>query len=199
MNFYFRIACFISAALFAFTSIAQDKSGINISDAKIRHIPENMKVTAAYLSIHNHSDQDQVLVSLKSPAAKKVEVHETRIEDGMMRMVHLPELTIPAHGSVTLKQGGLHIMFMGLKRSLKVGEKIPVVLAFKNGAQASFKIAVADMRGSKSHHDHHMSKPAEHEGHGSHSSSGGSHKSHESHSSHEPGNKASHGHSNHSH
>ena len=41
-----------------------------------------------------------------------VEIHESMLEDGVARMRRISELVIPAHATVTLQSGGLHLMLM---------------------------------------------------------------------------------------
>ncbi len=58
------------------------------------------------------------LVSVSTPAAERGEIHDmTMTDDGVMKMRHLADgLEIPAGGTVELKPGGMHLMFLGLKK-----------------------------------------------------------------------------------
>ena len=60
----------------------------------------------------------------------------------MMKMTSVPFIKIPAGGNVELKKGGFHLMIMGLKRNLKVGEKIKVKFYFSNGIEIIQSIKV---------------------------------------------------------
>ena len=51
-------------------------------------------------------------------------------------------LAIPAGGAVALKPGGYHLMFMGLKRPLKKGERFPVTLRFQTAGTLKVQFAV---------------------------------------------------------
>ena len=50
--------------------------------------------------------------AVTSPQFGAVEIHETKIEDGIARMRELDALVVPARGSVTLERGGKHLMLM---------------------------------------------------------------------------------------
>lgn len=68
------------------------------------------------------------LVGGSSPVAASVEVHEMRMDNGVMRMRALPALALPAGQSVSLKPGGHHVMLMGLRQPVKAGDTVPVTL-----------------------------------------------------------------------
>jgi copper(I)-binding protein len=65
---------------------------------------------------------------VRSPLAGRVELHETRIEQGVAKMRRVQSLDIPAGGSAELKPGGYHVMLMDLKRELKEGDTVPIEL-----------------------------------------------------------------------
>jgi len=88
--------------------------------------------TAAYMKIENSGDAPDRLTSVKTDAADHVMLHESRMEGDVMKMVHLPDgVEIPARGAAELKPLGLHVMVMGLKTPLKVGETLPLTLVFE--------------------------------------------------------------------
>src|SRR5581483_10371974 len=75
-----------------------------------------------YLSIKNTGTMPDRLMSVSSPAAKTVQVHEMKMEGNVMRMRELDgPLEIKPGETVTLAPGGFHLMMMGLKAPLKQG------------------------------------------------------------------------------
>lgn len=76
------------------------------------------------------------LVGGSSPVAASVEVHEMRMDGGVMRMRALPALPLPAGQAVALKPGSYHVMLMGLKDTVKAGDTVPVTLTIeRDGGQ----------------------------------------------------------------
>jgi copper(I)-binding protein len=73
------------------------------------------------------------VVSVTTQDAEKAELHEVRMESGMMTMMPTKEITVPARGSVELKPGGLHVMFFGLKKPLQPGDQVSLVLKLNDG------------------------------------------------------------------
>jgi len=62
---------------------------------------------------------------------ENVEIHQSIMEGDVMRMQPVEGgIEIPAKGQVELKPGGYHIMLINLKRELKPGDRITVVLEF---------------------------------------------------------------------
>lgn len=70
------------------------------------------QMSAAYMTFANHTDQPIVVESISSPDFDSVELHESRIIDGISSMHALVSLTIPARSTVTLEEGGIHMMLM---------------------------------------------------------------------------------------
>lgn len=92
---------------------------------------------AAYLVLHNRSAAALTIDRVTSPDGIVVAMHETRLEDDIMRMRELPALTIPARQSVVFAPGGKHLM-------LRYPAAIPaaVTLQFLSGPDMLLTIQV---------------------------------------------------------
>jgi copper(I)-binding protein len=100
--------------------------------------------SAAYMKIENAGDKPDRHVSVKSDGAEDAMLHESRMEEGVMKMVHLPDgIEVPAHGAAELKPLGLHVMLMGLKQPLKDGATLPLTLTFANAGEVKVDAVVA--------------------------------------------------------
>jgi copper(I)-binding protein len=98
--------------------------------------------TAIYFIVVNTGPTPDTLIKASSNVAKMVELHQTRMEGGVMRMDHVPHIEVPAEGSTELKPGGLHLMVMGLKRDLKPGDTVNVTLQFEPGGEITVAATV---------------------------------------------------------
>lgn len=94
-------------------------------DVEITRPVPGRQMSAGYLSLTNNTDQAIRITGVSSPQYRVVEIHETRIEDGVSRMRALPEIIVPARSTVALERGGKHLMLMG---ALDSGEKVSLVL-----------------------------------------------------------------------
>jgi len=109
---------------------------------------------AGYLTVTNVRRKPQVLTGAESPLARKVEIHQTAMSGGVMRMTRQDAgVRIPPGGSALFSPGGDHLMLFGLKKTLKSGDRLPVTLAFADGARLPVDLRVgADGTGAQAHH-----------------------------------------------
>ena len=55
----------------------------------VRAVPPVATTTAAYMMLHNYSQQDDRLIAIESPVSEVVEMHATEMNDGIMKMTKL--------------------------------------------------------------------------------------------------------------
>jgi copper(I)-binding protein len=121
------VACgMLACALAAAGAQAQP---VEVKDAWIRGTVAGQKATGAFMSLM--SPTPARLVAAASPAAGVVEIHYTRMEGGVMRMVAVDGVELPANRTVKLAPGGYHVMLQDLKRTLKAGERVSLRLTFE--------------------------------------------------------------------
>lgn len=95
-----------------------------------------------YLVLANRGRSPETLVKVESPAARTVEIHRATLTGGVMSMAAQDRVPIPPGGSVSFAPGGYHLMFLGLTRSLKPGDRLPATLVFANGRRLAADFAV---------------------------------------------------------
>jgi len=98
--------------------------------------------SAIYMVIYNDGTAGDRLVGATTGVARTVELHRTTVEGGMAQMMKVAGIDVPAKGKVELKPGGLHVMLIGLKRDLRVGEQFPVTLTFQRSGQVRLTVGV---------------------------------------------------------
>jgi copper(I)-binding protein len=137
-----------SATREAAAAAAAAKANIDVNDGWARATPGNATTAAVYLRIVSVKDADR-LIGAKTAMADKSEVHTSATVNGAMRMTPVPNLAIPAGGTVTFSPAGNHIMLTGLKAPLRQGDSFLVTLDFeKAGAHtAVVRIAAANAMG----------------------------------------------------
>lgn len=105
---------------------------LELTNLWTRATPPGAVAGGGFMTITNNGDTPDRLIALSSPVAEIGEVHEMKVEDGVMTMRPLDDgLEIPAHSSVTLAPGGYHVMFIDLKEPIAVGSDVPVTLTFE--------------------------------------------------------------------
>jgi len=136
---------------------------LTITDAYIRAMPSAAKVTSGYLTIHNQGFKPDQLLAAHSAKAKRIEIHEMRIENDVMRMRALEQgIELPAGEKVSLAPGGYHLMIFEPELLVK-GESFPIELQFTvaGSVQISFEIRNMELNHDTSpsdadghHHNH---------------------------------------------
>jgi len=131
-------------ALLATPALAQ----IEIENAWARATPPGAKTAAGYMTIRNQSSSPDHLIRAASPLAARVEMHVHLHDGAVMRMRQVKGYDIPAKGSLELKPGIAHLMFVDIKRPFKEGEKIPVTLRFERAGEmtVTFTVGRIDMQ-----------------------------------------------------
>ena len=128
----------LSLALLATPAFAQ----IEIDNAWTRATPPGAKTAAGYMTIRNQSSLPDRLIGAASPLAARVEMHVHLHDGDVMRMRQVKGYDIPANGSLELKSGSAHLMFVDIKRPFKEGEKIPVTLRFERAGEMKVEFRV---------------------------------------------------------
>jgi copper(I)-binding protein len=140
---------FVVAAMIAAVSVtsvrAEDvKAGdLVISQAWTRATPGNSKLGGGFLTIENKGSAPDRLVGVSGDVAGKIEVHEMKMDGGVMKMRPVEGgLTIDPGKTVKLAPGGYHLMMMDLKNPLKQGDKVPVTLQFEKAGNVAVTLDV---------------------------------------------------------
>lgn len=130
---YSVLALAFGLGLAAAPAFAEDAmTGVMVVEPWARATPKGADVGAGYLVIHNHGATADRLTG-GSADFGAVEVHEMKMDGGMMKMRKLDDgLAIPAHGTAKLAPGGYHLMFTHLTRPLVKGEDLKVTLTFEH-------------------------------------------------------------------
>ena len=124
-----------------------------LSSAFIKAMTPGQPVGGAFVTITNSGKTDDRLVSVKPAAgADRVDLHEMSVNGDVMSMRKLPEgLPLPSGKSVEMKPGGLHMMFMGVKKPYAAGEKVKVTFVFEKAGSVEVEIPVLDIKGGHQH------------------------------------------------
>lgn len=100
---------------------------------------------AAYFVIENGVNAEDILLSAQSDIAAATEIHMSMMSDGsMMSMQQQESVAVPAKSEVEFKPGGLHIMFIDLKRDLRVGDTFTLTLKFEKAGEVVLQVEVKE-------------------------------------------------------
>jgi hypothetical protein len=123
-----------------------------------RATPKGAPVGGGYLTITNNgSEPDRLVGGSFAAAGGRTEVHEMKMEGGVMRMRPVTAgLEIKPGQTAELKPGGYHLMFMGLKQQLKAGETVKGTLEFAKAGkvEVSYPVRPQGSPGAGGHKGH---------------------------------------------
>ncbi|MBV8649363.1 copper chaperone PCu(A)C [Paludibacterium sp.] len=126
---------------------ASIKAGdLTIDGAWARSTASKAANGAVYLNISNGGSEADKLLSVSSNVAGKTQIHQTSLDNGMMRMRALTDGVAIAPGQpVHFSPGGLHIMLLDLKAPLKLGDHFTLTLTFARAGTVDIPVEVRDM------------------------------------------------------
>ncbi|WP_176959482.1 copper chaperone PCu(A)C [Mariprofundus sp. KV] len=139
---------------------------ISVEDAWVRMPPPVADTAAGYLTLKNSGEKDVEVVAVESSAAAKPEFHSMSMHDGMMHMMKMDKVVVPAHGELRFETGGNHLMLTELTGTLNAGDHVMMTITFSDGSSVMVHAEVRDMRSQDSGgYDDHGGSHGEHHGH----------------------------------
>ena len=144
---------FLSVVLCVFVSPAA-LAQVQVKDPWVRATVSHQSVSGAFMQLS--SVRDVRLVEVRSPVAGAVELHEMKMDQGIMRMRPVSGIDLPSGRSVELRPGGYHVMLMGLKRQLRAGESVPLTLVLegRDGKRETVEVKAAVRPLNTAEHGH---------------------------------------------
>lgn len=144
------LLCFACTLVLVSSSQAENKKGgprkiegILVEQAWARVIPGGSKTGAVYLTIHNTSLTDDLLLAVDSSAARETAVHQSVVEDDIARMKPMPfGVDVKSGAEVIMQPGAMHIMLTGLTGALQPGDQLPVTMVFREAGKLEFDVPV---------------------------------------------------------
>lgn len=114
-----------------------------------------------FRGIRNTGQAADRLLSARTPAAARVEIHRMQMDGEVMKMRAVPALELPPGATVPLRHGssdGHHLMLLELKAPLRDGDRFPVQLTFERAGEHEVMVWVQTPRerggGGLTHHAH---------------------------------------------
>jgi copper(I)-binding protein len=134
-----QIIALVVTAFISLAATAAD-AGITVSDAWGRATAPGQDSGMVEFSILSKNDAKLVLIS--STAANRVEIHSMTHANGKMLMRPVDFIALPAGKVVDLAKIQNHVMLINLKRPLKTGESIPLLLTIEFADKRSVTVEV---------------------------------------------------------
>jgi len=135
----------LTSTLLALSAAPTFAGDIEIKAPWVRGTVAGQMATGAFMEVT--SKAGATLVGAASPVAGLTEIHEMKMDGGMMKMRAIARLDLPAGKPVILGPGGYHVMLMNLKQTIRTGESVPLTLQFETRGKKMETIdVVAEVR-----------------------------------------------------
>lgn len=153
-------ACFALAVMLFSACVpagAQRVGDLRIEDPWVRATPPGAGVTGGFMTVRNIGTKDDRLLSVTSAAATRVEIHEMRHDDGVMRMRRIDVgLPVKAGAKIELAPGGYHLMLIGPKQPFVEGDVVVATARFEKAGnvEIGFRVRGLGAKRDAGHHGH---------------------------------------------
>lgn len=161
-----RVLAALMLFLFPVAAIAQPAGAPQVSEAWLRLSPLKDRPTAGYFVIKGGAADDR-LIGASANFAKRVELHAMQDDKGIMKMISIDSVAVPAGGSVQFAPGGRHLMLFGLAPAPAKGSKAMLTLTFQKAGKVNVPFEVRGIEGKTlmkvaPHGDHDMADMHDH-------------------------------------
>lgn len=100
----------------------------------VRLNPVPGRPAAGYFTLRIEGDKG-ALISVTSPQAGRIEMHETMRDGNMAQMRAIPRLPVRDGESLVFAPGGRHLMLFDLARTIEAGGGMTLIFRFERGAE----------------------------------------------------------------
>lgn len=154
---------FLAALTILFAPLAlascADPKPLYVDQAWVRLSANPDSPSAGYFIVHGGPEPVKLL-AVTTPAAQRLELHESIDQNGVMKMQPIVTVDIPAKTDVAFAPGGKHMMLWGINEGMKKEGKLPLTFIFSNGDRILFDAVIqpagsASPAGSKDDHKTH--------------------------------------------
>jgi len=132
---------FLSAILLTACGAGSAESGIEVDQVKMGAGAQG-EDRAIYLAMHNQSSETDQLTGVSSDSAEVAQ-----LQNGIEVVDVIP---VSANREFVFIPDGYHVMLIGLKQELRVGDEIEVVLQFRDHEDITISVPVGEDPG----HEH---------------------------------------------
>lgn len=134
-------------AMMAASTLA--RAELAVENGYVRASLPGSETTSAYMTLRNTGDADLVITRATSPAAAQVSFHSTMNHDGMVHMMGMDNLNVPAHRSLVLESGGTHLMLEKMVKPIAEGSVVELTLQMADGQHTTVTLPVKSVMNEK--------------------------------------------------
>lgn len=146
-----RRSC-LAALLWVGSTVQAQPAPVAVQGGWARTVLPGQASSGAYMTLR--AREPLTLLGAQSPAAGIIEIHQMKLEGGVMKMRAVDTLALPAGQRVEFKPAGYHFMLMDLKAPFQAGTRIPLTLQFRDAKGAARTLALSVPVQNQAHAGH---------------------------------------------
>jgi copper(I)-binding protein len=127
-----------------------------VENAWVRATVPGQASSGAFMTVT--ASADSKLLSVQSPVAKIVQIHQSSMKNDVMIMQEVESVALPAGKPVVFDTNSYHVMLIDLTAQVKEGDHVPLTLIVEDaqGVKSSIKVdATARALTTDDHGDRH--------------------------------------------
>jgi copper(I)-binding protein len=111
-----------------------------VENAWVRATVPGQASSGAFMTVT--ASADSKLLSVQSPVAKIVQLHQSSMKNDVMIMQEVESVALPAGKPVVLDTNSYHVMLIDLTAQVKEGDHVPLTLIVEDaqGVKSSIKV-----------------------------------------------------------
>ena len=126
---------------------SQGDPAVNVTDAVVRLPAVQGNPGAAYFTLRANRTPMRLL-GVSSPQIQRIELHESEMVGGRMRMGPLEDNSFTAEGVKVFEEGGPHAMLFGINPAVRAGGTVPITFDFDNAPDVTLNVPVETAGGT---------------------------------------------------
>ena len=143
----FRAAFALLPVLALVSGCGQGAPAVNVTDAVVRLPAVQGNPGAAYFTLRANRTPMRLL-GVSSPQVQRIELHESEMAGGRMRMGQMEDNSFTAEGVKVFEEGGPHAMLFGISPEVRAGGTVRLTFDVDNAPDVTVDVPVQTAGGT---------------------------------------------------
>jgi copper(I)-binding protein len=146
----FQAAFMFLPVIALLSACSQGDPAVTVEDPVVRLPAVQGNPGAAYFTLRTNRTPMRIL-GVSSPQIQRIELHESEMSGGRMRMGPLEDNSFTAEGVKVFEEGGPHAMLFGINPAVRPGGRVRLTFDLDNAPDVSVDVTVQSAGGMSGH------------------------------------------------
>lgn len=139
---WFALPLFCLIGTFGMMHAAVANESLQIIDARVPAVDKEGGNLPLTMTIKNEADSADALLRVRCPVANFSERHTVDRGEGAPAMRSIPNIPVPAKGTLELKRDGYHVMLLQMRQPLAPGDTFKCAIVFQKAGTIETEVQV---------------------------------------------------------